>query len=114
MVTSILQMNPEILLKEFGIVATEIKSLDGCASINYNVTTSDAVYILKYYKNPRELELIQGEMDSILAVQDLVESDFPLFFFLVQLTRLKISNEEESIMLLPLQVLKVLFNTKDL
>jgi Ser/Thr protein kinase RdoA (MazF antagonist) len=53
-------MKPESLIKEFGLYAKAIKSLDGYASINYKITTAEGNYILKYYKNPEELELIQG------------------------------------------------------
>ncbi|MEZ7941006.1 MAG: hypothetical protein QMB87_06565, partial [Flavobacteriales bacterium] len=71
-------MKPENLIKEFGLSALAIKSLDGYASINYKITTAEGSYILKYYKNPEELELIQGEIESISAVQNQVEIDLPI------------------------------------
>lgn len=71
-------MKPENLIKEFGLTATAIIALDGYASINYKVTTTKGDYILKYYKNPEELELIQGEIESISAVQHQVEINLPL------------------------------------
>ena len=71
-------MKPESLTKEFGLSAKAIKSLDGYASINYKITTAEGNYILKYYKNPEDLELIQGEVESISAVQNQVEIDLPL------------------------------------
>ncbi len=77
MVTSILQMNPEILLKEFGLVATEIKSLDGYVSVNFKVSTDQKKFILKCYNNPDDLELIQGEVHCISAVLDKLELDLP-------------------------------------
>ena len=71
-------MKPESLTKEFGLSAKAIKPLDGYASINYKITTAESNYILKYYKNPEDLELIQGEVESISAVQNQVKIDLPL------------------------------------
>ena len=68
----------EILLKHFGIDATEIKKLAGYENVNYRVTTNKSRFIFKTYTFDENLfDLVQAESEVLEHLRKAGSDQFP-------------------------------------
>lgn len=59
----------EELLKNYDLEPTEIKKLEGYGGLNYHIKDKDNNHwVLKHYKNPSELALIQAESEILNTI----------------------------------------------
>lgn len=65
------------LLNHYNLEATNVKKLEGYASINYRVDTNEGCYVLKHYKDASELELIKGEVNLLREIFDKIPFQIP-------------------------------------
>ena len=68
----------KLLQKEFGFQQIEIKKLDGYENSNYQIKTNSDKYIFKTYKfNLELLDLINGENETLLFLQNSENKKYP-------------------------------------